>query len=228
MSYRHTNNFELQKKTTRDGVEICLPQLHCRAKYLPALGWPTKKQGVGAMTFANRSWYLSWLKLSTRIRNSIKKRRGKKITDDGGHINCWDDYSFFVRINQKGHGERRRKGAGLFTLSPNHDHEKVACLYATHHSNNNLSLLASNFLDGGFLFFIIKGSYYQLSGRYSSFVTFFFMFDSLHHDAKKSLRLLLFFLGLLFFYASHTISISHLYICISLFFFLVGEADGLD
>lgn len=107
MSYRHTNNFELQKKTTRDGVEICLPQLHRHA----ALGWPTKKQGVGAMTFANRSWYLGWLKLSTRIRNSIKKRRGEKtLMMEEISTARMTDYSSFVQIKQKVM-KRKKKGS---------------------------------------------------------------------------------------------------------------------
>ncbi|PKK43499.1 hypothetical protein CI102_12625 [Trichoderma harzianum] len=165
------------------------------------------------MTFANRSWYLGWLNLSTRIRNSIKKRRGKKL--------MVDDYSSLVQIKQKGQ-KRKKKGRSetIHTLLQSRP-RKSRLLVRNASQQQQPQPIGLNFLDGGFLFFFHQRE--LLADDTRALLPFLF-FDSLHHDAKKSLRLLLFFLGLLFFYASHTISISHL---LHIFFFLVGEA-GMD
>lgn len=167
------------------------------------------------MTFANRSWYLGWLNLSTRIRNSIKKRRGKKL--------MVDDYSSLVQIKQKGQ-KRKKKGRSetIHTLLQSRP-RKSRLLVRNASQQQQPQPIGLNFLDGGFLFFFHQRE--LLADDTRALLPFLF-FDSLHHDAKKSLRLLLFFLGLLFFYASHTISISHL---LHIFFFSCRRSgDGLD
>lgn len=212
MSYRHTINFELQKKTTRDGVEICLPQLHCRAKYLPAMGWPTKKQGVGAMTFANRSWYLGWLNLSTRIRNSIKKRRGKKL--------MVVDHSSFVQIKQKGHKRKKKEEAKTIHTLLQSRPRKSRLLVRNASQQQQPQPIGLKFLRRRIFVFIIKGSYYQLSGRYSSFVTFFFSCLIRSIMTQKNLLVFFFFLSRSSFFMHLILYLYLIYIYAYLFFFL--------
>lgn len=131
--------------------------------------------------------------------------------------------SSFVQIKQK--AMKRKK------LVSSHDHQRSRLLVRnTHRSNNLLSLLATNFLDGGFLFFFFNQSKGATVKRTTTRALLLFSPSFIRSMTQKNLFVFLLFSFSRppFFYPSHTISLSiYIYIYMHIFlFFLVGEAGG--